>query len=236
MKNILIGLIVITMNGCLVEMKTENYDKSCQEDIDCILVYEGTVCQEFTGWENQCRCPSVAINSEEVEQYYEELNSLSCVNFIPFEAIDECFCVNETVPICVNNKCSEKTNSANNENIGSQNTEPSANCRTIYSTCEDFGDYYINEVINIVDDFNNCEEREDCEKYNYNISCKINDMNIRPTSTVINSSQIHDFEERLNYIQDWICTCQTHVSCSISYGFERDYDCIENKCTSVEYS
>lgn len=71
------------------------FDQACQVDGDCVVVYQGTVC-------NSCRCENAAIAKKELDRYRSELDARSAnCGQIPGCAAD-CAAPN---PYCVSGSC-----------------------------------------------------------------------------------------------------------------------------------
>lgn len=64
------------------------YDQSCQQDEDCVVVRDGDIC---------CGCPNAAINVADLERYRDDLGSCS--------AQCDIGCLGETVAFCDDGTC-----------------------------------------------------------------------------------------------------------------------------------
>lgn len=82
MRRALVLLSLFACNGTTVVDVTD-YDQSCQQDSDCVVVQDGNIC---------CGCPNAAINRADLERYQDDLGECSEQCDIGCPGTMEAFC------------------------------------------------------------------------------------------------------------------------------------------------
>jgi uncharacterized protein YceK len=66
-------IVVVLLSGCSTTIDADDFDQSCTEASDCTAVWVGDICN--------CDCFSVAaINVDELAEYQEQRDGISCTN------------------------------------------------------------------------------------------------------------------------------------------------------------
>ena len=103
MKRILLALFVFCIclqsSNCGNEttLYANDYDRSCNEDGDCVVVFVGEMCE--------CNCEYGAINRSAKDRYDEDYDSIECDGSCDDVHIDCMFCDDQTRAVCKDSLC-----------------------------------------------------------------------------------------------------------------------------------
>ena len=61
---------MLVLAACEPDINADDYDRSCSQDDDCMVIFTGPVCD--------CNCDRAAINKSEREAYFEDREGPDC--------------------------------------------------------------------------------------------------------------------------------------------------------------
>lgn len=83
-----LGLLLLA--GCDSTIEADDYDRSCSDSSQCVVILVGDVCD--------CACEPSAINVSSYDAYQEDRSGISCS-----KQCDACF--DDSVPVCAAGIC-----------------------------------------------------------------------------------------------------------------------------------
>jgi hypothetical protein len=98
MRRILLLLMIVAIScDNTTTLSADNYDTSCLEDSDCVVIFVGEMCE--------CSCNYGAINKSDKEKYDEDYDSIQCDDSCDDVDINCMFCNDQTIAVCTDNQC-----------------------------------------------------------------------------------------------------------------------------------